>query len=80
MGVGGQLLGVVGKLPAAGLALEALPPTLDALADKCRILISTARADIRLNLGKLLVQRQKPHGGLADLLQLVFVELFQHRA
>ena len=79
MGVGGQLLAVVGELPAAGLALEALLSALDALADKRRIMVSAARTGARLNLGKLLVQRQEAHGGLADLLQLLFAELLQHR-
>ena len=32
VGVGGQLLGVVGELPAAGFALEALLPTQNPLA------------------------------------------------
>ena len=80
MGVGGQLLAVVGELPAEGLALESLLSALNALADKHRVLVSAARAGVRLNLGKLLVQRQEAHGGMADLLQLVFAELLQHRA
>ncbi len=80
MGVGGQLLAVIGELPAAGLALEPLLSALDALADKHRIMVSAARAGIWRNLGKLLVQRQEAHSGLADLLHLVFAELLQHRA
>lgn len=75
MGIGGQLLGVVGKFLAAGLALEALFPAWDSLADEYRILISTAWANVWLNLGKLPVQRQKPHGGLADLLQWPFFKV-----
>ena len=43
MGVGGHLLAVVGELLATGLALEPLFSTLDAFADKHRIMGSAAR-------------------------------------
>ena len=79
VGVGGQLLGVVGELPAAGFALEALLPTQNPLANENGILVAAARTGIRLNLGQLLIQRQKALDRLADLIFLVFAELFQNR-
>ena len=79
VGVGGQLPGVVGELPAAGFALEALLPTQNPLANEDGILVAAARTGIRLNLGQLLIQRQKALDRRADLIFLIFAELFQHR-
>ena len=77
--VGVQLPGVVGELPAAGFAPEALLPTQHPLANEDGILVAAARTGIRLNLGQLLVQRQKALDRRADLIFLIFAELFQHR-
>ena len=54
-------------------------PTQNPLANENSILVATARTGIRLNLGQLLIQRQKALNRLADLIFLVFAELFQNR-
>lgn len=56
VGVGGQLLGVVGELPAVGFALEVLFPTQDIFVNENGVLIFVAGIGVRLDFGLFFIR------------------------